>query len=283
VKPLPLGISTREEKAALYTGVPQYPEDIMGILMPALGQNWTCPFCGFAQVISDGRHQEGWHVQNVSNWADARQYDPYPTVNIESIICANQDCRRLTLTAALAWANRRLEITGRIKAWSLLPASSAKPQPDYIPEPLRNDYYEACAIRDLSPKASATLTRRCLQGMIRDFCKITDGRLIDEIKQLRKQIEAGKAPLGVQLDSVEAIDSVRKIGNIGAHMEKDINVIVDVDPDEAQILIELVETLFVEWYVAAESRKNRFGHLKAIAATKEEQKKLPAPETEGGK
>jgi hypothetical protein len=45
---------------------------------------------------------------------------------------------------------------------------------------------------------------------------------------------------------VEAIDIVRNIGNIGAHMEADINVIVDVDPDEAQTLIELIETLFLE-------------------------------------
>jgi len=33
----------------------------------------------------------------------------------------------------------------------------------------------------------------------------------------------------------EAIDAVRKLGNIGAHMEKDINVIVDVDPEEAEL------------------------------------------------
>jgi hypothetical protein len=34
---------------------------------------------------------------------------------------------------------------------------------------------------------------------------------------------------------VDAIDHVRKIGNIGAHMEADINVIVEVEPKEAQI------------------------------------------------
>jgi hypothetical protein len=154
----------------------------------------------------------------------------------------------------------------------LLPPSSAKPQPDFIPKPIRDDYYEACAIRDLSPKASATITRRCLQGMIRDFCKISKGRLVDEISELRKQVEAGHGPPGVLLDSVDAIDDVRNIGNIGAHMEADINVIVDVDPNEAQKLIELVEALFSEWYVAAEARKARLGHLKQIAANKKEQK-----------
>ncbi|WP_372445280.1 hypothetical protein [Clostridium estertheticum] len=36
----------------------------------------------------------------------------------------------------------------------------------------------------------------------------------------------------------EAIDAVRTIGNIGAHMEKDINQIVDVESSEAALLIE---------------------------------------------
>ena len=161
--------------------------------------------------------------------------------------------------------------------WRLLPPSSAKPQPDYIPKGLRNDYEEACAIRDLNPKASATLTRRCLQGMIRDFCDITKKRLVEEINELRRQVSAGQAPAGVQANSVEAIDHVRGIGNIGAHMEADINVIIDVDPDEAQVLIGLVELLFAEWYVAREQRKQGLEKLRTIAAEKKEQQGNTSP------
>jgi hypothetical protein len=132
----------------------------------------------------------------------------------------------------------------QLQSWRLIPESSAVPQPDYIPEPLRADYYEACRIRDLSPKASATLARRCLQGMIRDFCGIAKGTLDAEIKALKDAVDADKAPRGVTHESVDAVDHVRRIGNIGAHMEKDINLIIDIDPDEAQILIGLIETLF---------------------------------------
>jgi hypothetical protein len=152
--------------------------------------------------------------------------------------------------------------------WQLLPESSAKHLPTYVPEPLRHDYTEACLIRDLSPKASATMARRCLQGMIRDFCKISRPRLVDEIKTLRNDIDAGKAPAGVQADTMDAIDHVRSIGNIGAHMEADINVIVDVDPDEAQKLIELLELLFDEWYVARNTRQERLKAIGLVAAAK---------------
>ena len=103
---------------------------------------------------------------------------------------------------------------------------------------------------------------------------------MDEINELRDRVNAGNAPAGVQADTVEAIDHVRAIGNIGAHMEADINVIIDVDPDEAQKLIELTELLFDEWYVARERRRQRLADLGVIAAGKkgiQQQKKLPAP------
>jgi hypothetical protein len=149
-------------------------------------------------------------------------------------------------------------------SWRLLPESSAKPQPDCIPAVLRNDYIEACRIKDLSSKASATLARRCLQGMIRDFAKISRATLDLEIKELRRRVEAGNAPQGVTSESVEGIDHVRTIGNIGAHMEKDVNLVVEIEPGEAQALIELFE----EWYIEREARSARLAKVAAMSAQK---------------
>lgn len=146
-----------------------------------------------------------------------------------------------------------------LQSFSLIPRSAARSYPDYVPQPIRDDYEEACLIRDLSPKASATLSRRCLQGMIRDFFGVSKARLIDEIEAIRDKTDTA---------TWEAIDAVRKIGNIGAHMEKDINVIVDVDPDEAQILIELVETLIKDWYIARHERQERLKAIKRISDAK---------------
>lgn len=164
-----------------------------------------------------------------------------------------------------------------INSWDLLPDSMAKPQPDYIPLAIRNDYYEACRIRNLSPKASATLARRCLQGMIRDFTKIAKARLIDEIRALDAAIVEGAAPAGVTAESVEAIDKTREIGNIGAHMEKDVDLIVDIEPDEAQVLLELIEMLFEEWYVARHIRQERLARVTALSV----EKKLALEKTKG--
>jgi hypothetical protein len=96
--------------------------------------------------------------------------------------------------------------------------------------------------------------------------------LLDEIKELRKRMDEGDAPRGVTHESVDAIDHVRSIGNIGAHMEKDVNLIVEIDPGEAQALIELIEMLFEEWYVGRKAREDRLAQIAKIGEQKNQER-----------
>jgi hypothetical protein len=183
------------------------------------------------------------------------------------IACPNPSCRKLVLQAELF----KLYISGTyvqrgasLQRFSLVPSGISKPFPSYIPEQLRKDYKEACDIRDPSPKASATLCRRCLQAMIRDFWGVAMPTLNQEIDALKDKIDSG---------DWEAIDAVRKLGNIGAHMEKDVNLVVDVEPDEAKLLIELIETLFEDWYITREQRAARNKSLKELAEKKDAERK----------
>lgn len=243
--------------------------------MVAVGSNWLCPYCGHAQVISEARRNRIKEKIAVAGWVHG-----LPGFFLEAIVCANQSCAMLSLNLDVVRRqdnnyNQGFEIKERFKAWTLLPSSNAKPFPDYIPKSLKDDYEEACAIRNLSPKASATLIRRCIQGIIRDFCgiKLKDNRLISEVLELSKRVSEGKAPSGVLADTVQAIDDIRKIGNIGAHMEANIDIIIDVDPMEAQTLIELAEMLFTEWYVEREKRQQRIESISGIRAIKDAAKK----------
>lgn len=250
--------------------------------------NWTCPHCSTTQTVTKDKHS----ISN-SSCGLTEQAEGQLVMRRTAIGCSNPDCMKTTIHVTIApggYGNGDYHFHGKknpIFKQYLLPQGTAKPQPDYVPQTIREDYYEACLIRDLSPKASATLTRRCLQGMIRDFAKIAKTRLIDEIDELREAVKNGTADRAVTLETVEAINHVRSIGNIGAHMEKDIDLIVPVDPGEAQALIELVEMLFDEWYGARERRKARLAKIESIAGEKmalksalKEQKALPAPETE---
>src|SRR6267142_2635448 len=168
--------------------------------------NWTCPHCSRPQIVTENNEHRTIDYLRVTD-LDIGDVAIVTT----SIGCLNNDCKKLSLVAALrTWETRHKpgpERLGKVlNTWRLMPESNAVPQPDYIPVPLREDYYEACKIRELSAKASATLARRCLQGMIRDFCGISRGTLDSEIKELKSKVEQRKAPAGVTPESVDAID-----------------------------------------------------------------------------
>ena len=235
--------------------------------MSTKGVNWTCPFCNRPQTLTE--HQLG----SVTGcfWVPGNKHGPIG-LRGEAIVCANPGCNDVTLTVKLT--NGAVAQNGQYHPKSVVetfsrPSSSSKIQPEYIPEPLREDYYEACRIRDLSPKASATLSRRCIQGMIRDFCGISKATLYEEIETLKNQSDTGNEPKGVDAEAVEALHHVRSIGNIGAHMQRDIDIIVPVDPGEAQALIELIELLFDEWYVARQKRAQQLSRIKEIKLQKD--------------
>jgi hypothetical protein len=229
--------------------------------------NWTCPHCERAVTISSERLSAVDHTLRIDNAVGRR------TLRTAFIVCPNPQCRKFTLTAVLheshyitaASGVSGERLTRQLQDWQLIPPSAGKRFPAYVPQAIRDDYIEACLIRYLSPKASATLSRRCLQGILRDYWNARPGRLVDEIDEVKPKVDA---------TTWMAIDAVRRLGNIGAHMEKDINVIVDVEPEEAELLVALVETLIREWYVAREERNARMGAVVVAAASK---KTKPTP------
>ncbi len=232
--------------------------------------NWTCPYCGHAQSVVGRKRQNG----EIRFDDDKDTEFGHFVLSARAVICSNKECRRVELSSSLyemAIRAGKREYK-HIRNWPLLPDSLAKPQPNCVPEVIQKDYYEACSIQSLSPKAAATLARRCLQGMIRDFCGISKRTLFEEIKELRRQVEAHEADPNITPDSVNAIDDVRKIGKYGAHMEEDINLIIEVDENEVEVLIHLIEALFKEWYIARDTRKKTFAQITAIADDKEAQK-----------
>jgi len=227
---------------------------------------WECPFCGRATTITDPNVEI-----SMVNIGISKSKNSSIGFTYKAIACPNQKCKELAFS--LDYHTTRFSgdcgdyIKDKtLKIWNLLPESFAKPQPEYIPEPIKDDYYESCVIKDLSPKASASLARRCLQGMIRDFWKI-EGKptLAQEIDAIQEKVDS---------DLWKAIDGVRKLGNIGAHMEKDVNLIIDIDPGEAEQLIKLIELLLKEWYVAKHDRGERISRVIKISDDKTGQKEL---------
>jgi hypothetical protein len=111
--------------------------------------------------------------------------------------------------------------------------------PPEVPDYCSNDFREAVLVLDLSPMASAALSRRILQNILRNEFNIQRRNLADEI-------DAFIALPGIPSYLTGAVDAIRNIGNLAAHPLKSTNTgeIVAVEPGEAEWLIDVLSSLF---------------------------------------
>lgn len=112
-----------------------------------------------------------------------------------------------------------------------------------IPKDLADDYEEACLVLGDSPKASAALSRRCLQAVLREQ-GFSDKSLY---KEIQGAIDSGKFPSHIS----DSLDAIRNIGNFAAHPMKDTNSgeVLPVEAGEAEWNLETLEFLFDFFYV----------------------------------
>ena len=122
--------------------------------------------------------------------------------------------------------------------------ASARPVPAEVPEPYKGDFEEAVAVLPLSPKASAALSRRNLQAVLRDKGTTKAKDLYDQIEEV---IASGKLPSHIAGD----LHAVRNIGNFAAHQIKSqvTGAIVNVEPGEADWNLDVLESLFDFYFV----------------------------------
>ena len=113
------------------------------------------------------------------------------------------------------------------------------------------EYNEAALVLPVSPKASAALSRRCLQMLLVRQGAHPGKRLADQIDQLTGSLPAYLEPF---------VHHIRKLGNVAAHPQQDRTTaeVVDVEPDEAEWMLELLEQLLDHYYAKpAEADKRR--------------------------
>ncbi|WP_454954284.1 DUF4145 domain-containing protein [Fusobacterium hwasookii] len=220
-----------------------------------MGFNFICPYCQTRTTIEKSNLFEEEIIYNEDNQRKIMLFS--------IITCPNIECNRATIIMKDYETEKNsfgtYKVGTPIKTKRIEPEFNYKHYPEYIPEQIRQDYEEASKIVSLSPKASATLSRRCLQGMIRDFHGVNEDNLY-------KEIEAIKAQLGINI--YNALHSLRAIGNIGAHPEQDINLIVDIDEGEAEKILKLIEFLIDKWYIAREEENKMLNDVNQIALQK---------------
>lgn len=148
------------------------------------------------------------------------------------------------------------EYSGSLKTVELeqivYPQYSIRPVDQEVPERYRDDYLEASAILNISPKASAALSRRLLQHILREEFSISHRSLSVEIEEFIKRSD-------VPSYLSDAVDAIRNIGNFAAHPLKGTNSgeIIEVEPGEAEWLLEVLDSLFDFAFVQPTRLKER--------------------------
>lgn len=119
-----------------------------------------------------------------------------------------------------------------------------------------NDYNEACLVLVDSPKASAALSRRCLQHLLREKAGVKKSELSIEIQEV---IDSNKLPS----DLSENLDYVRNVGNFGVHpnKSKSSGEIVEVDTGEAEWNLSILEELIDYYFVRPARAKSKKAEL----------------------
>jgi hypothetical protein len=220
-------------------------------------RNWQCPECGLEVQVS------GDHEQQAMVRIDSDQPSAGRLFNLSVFACPNRLCSAMHASVVMHGLDRdpagRVRATDRpLRAWELLPGPEGRRLPPVVPEAIALEFSQASRILEISEPAAATLARRCLQALIRDFWNVKKGFLSDELNAIRGQIDP---------EVWEAIETVRDTGNIGKHFEKGANLVVDADPNEPAVLLRLIEYLVEEWYLARHRRQQRLAAIKGGSLT----------------
>lgn len=175
------------------------------------------------------------------------------SVRVYSSQCPN--CKKPIVTAAIM---EGVKLSSRL----VHPYNVVRAVAQEVPKEIREDFLEAAAVLSTSEKASAALSRRCLQQLLTDRGYKKEN-LNDQIEQAIKDLPKG---LG------ENVDAIRTTGIFAAHpiKYKSTGEIVDVEPQEAEWNLDVLEGLFDYFYVKPKQEE-------------EKRKKLDAKLKEAGK
>lgn len=133
----------------------------------------------------------------------------------------------------------------QISRYYVRPKASTRPAPHPdVPAEFSQDYIEAALVLADSPKASAALSRRCLQHILREKAQVRKSDLAKEIDEV---ISNGSLPSHLS----EAIDAIRNIGNFAAHPVKSTSSgeVIDVELGEAEWTLDVLDGLFDFYFI----------------------------------
>ena len=156
--------------------------------------------------------------------------------------CPN--CRRLVIELHRARHPNTPADVGQLVTLVYPKSIQRNPPPPEVPEEFTKDYLEAALIVSDSPKASAALSRRLLQHLLREKAGASQRNLFDAIQHV---IDEGNIPSHIS----ESLHTLRELGNFAAHPNKSTNTaeVIEVEHGEAEWCLDVIDALYDHYFV----------------------------------
>ena len=159
-------------------------------------------------------------------------------------LCPN--CRRLVIELSRAPRyHDGVEVSERLVTLAHPKVIQRDPPPPEVPEEFTKDYLEAALIVRDSPKASAALSRRLLQHLLREKADADQRNLFDAIQHV---VDQGNLPSHI----AESLHTLRELGNFAAHPNKSTNTaeVIEVEHGEAEWCLDVIDALYDHYFVS---------------------------------
>ncbi len=216
------------------------------------GSRVTCPHCqekvnlGEPMRVRGGQswQQESEWVPLTFHWVCSRGRSEWALVGFLCPVC---DFPILVIGADIGLASGT--------PWPdqvIYPRFRSRAPDPAVPEGIAKDWREAWAILDISPRASAALSRRCMEAILLEATSASPRTNLAGLLKLAEQ----RFPAHLH----EELDHVRQLGNIAVHLKADgvTGEILDIEENEAQLMLQVLDDLLEFFYVQpARSRERR--------------------------
>lgn len=217
-------------------------------------ESMKCPYCGVAI-------HEAWSDEEITGYASAD--------TSLAFIVQHMDCPACEMTI-IHYSEGTPEYRGKgheqylhgvdtvTNSYFVLPRTPYSPAVhSSVPKHISDDLTEAMLVLPFSAKASAALSRRCLQNILIDAAGVKrEANLVD---QIGSAVNAHGLSSGLR----KLLTAVRQVGNYAAHpiQDKHTGVIVDVEPGEAELNISTLEALIDFFYIRPAEEQEKLDEI----------------------
>ena len=212
-----------------------------------------CPHCSCYYYFEADKTSVSIDVASLNHALIALGQDGGVNLNLRKDVCPNCGRIELSLSGDMAdggWAD------------PVYPSRSIYPipmVPAEVPVEFAQDYLEAWHILGDSPRASAALSRLCLERILVEVSGVPGVAGKNLKSDIEKVVRSNTLPTSIS----ELLDAPRLLGNLALHVKKSAETgsVVSVEAGEAEFCLEIIGLLFDHYFVTTNMNKLRLQRL----------------------